>query len=100
MPIRRARPEDVPAIIALASLLAEFERLPPPDADALTCRALERFTETLPALVAWAARVPTLLLFGGPALGEKIESLSLAREAVLMPDSERRFLYVVKKDVR
>jgi hypothetical protein len=51
----------------------------------------------LPALARWAAGVKTLLLFGGPALGEKIESLSLAYEAVLMPDSEQRFLFVVKK---
>ena len=84
-----------------ARVLAErFERAPPPEADALTCRALERFNESLPALARWAADVRTLLLFGGPALGVKIESLSLAYEAVLMPASEQRFLYVVKKDVR
>ncbi|HEX6625086.1 MAG TPA: RsmG family class I SAM-dependent methyltransferase [Pyrinomonadaceae bacterium] len=83
-----------------ARVLAErFERLPPPEADALTCRALERFDESLPALARWAAGVRTLLLFGGPALGERIESLSLAHEALLMPDSKQRFLYVVKKDV-
>ncbi len=82
-----------------ARVLAErFERLPPPEADALTCRALERFNESLPALVRWAAGVRTLLLFGGPALGAKIESLSLAYEALLMPDSEQRFLYVISTE--
>ena len=81
-----------------ARVLAErFERLPPPEADALTCRALERFNESLPALARWAAGVKTLLLFGGPALGVKIESLSLAYEALLMPDSEQRFLYVIRE---
>jgi GNAT superfamily N-acetyltransferase len=35
MDIRPARPDDVPAIIALATLLAEFEKLPPPDAEAV-----------------------------------------------------------------
>jgi 16S rRNA (guanine527-N7)-methyltransferase len=84
-----------------ARVLAErFERLPPPAADALTCRALERFDESLPALARWAAGVRTLLLFGGPALGAKIESLSLPCRALLMPDSEQRFLYIVKNDVR
>lgn len=82
-----------------ARVLAErFERAPAPGADVLTCRALERFTEMLPALVRWAAGARTLLLFGGPALGAKIESLSLPRRAVLMPDSEQRYLYVVRKN--
>jgi GNAT superfamily N-acetyltransferase len=35
MDLRPARPDDVPAIIALATLLAEFEKLPPPDAEAV-----------------------------------------------------------------
>ena len=82
-----------------ARILAErFERLPPPAADALTCRALERFDESLPALARWAAGVRTLLLFGGPALGQRIESRALAHEAVLMPDSEQRFLYVISTE--
>ena len=84
-----------------ARVLAErFERVAPPGADVLTCRALERFTETLPALVRWAASVKTFLLFGGPALGAKVESLSLPYQALLMPDSEQRFLFVVRNEVR
>src|SRR5689334_25234851 len=35
-----------------------FEKVPPPHADALTCRALERFTEVLLALVEWSSNVP------------------------------------------
>jgi hypothetical protein len=68
----------------------------PPAADCLTCRAIERFTEILPALVRWAARVPTLLLFGGEGLGEKLELEGLRFEAVRVPESERRFLFVVR----
>lgn len=84
---------------ARARVLAErFERLPPPEADALTCRALERFNESLPALARWAAGVHTLLLFGGPALGARLASLSLAHEALLMPEAEQRFLYVVPRE--
>ncbi|HEX8501006.1 MAG TPA: RsmG family class I SAM-dependent methyltransferase [Pyrinomonadaceae bacterium] len=81
-----------------ARVLAErFERLGPPAADALTCRAIERFAEILPALVAWASPVPTLLLFGGEALGERLETEGLAFEAVRLPESERRFLFVVRR---
>lgn len=82
-----------------AQVIAErFEDTLSPEADVVTCRALERFTELLPAMVEWASGVRTFLLFGGPALREKIESLSLAHHAVLMPDSENRFLFVVKHD--
>jgi len=81
-----------------ARVVAErFERLEPPAADCLTCRALERFTEVLPHLLAWASRIRTLLLFGGESLRERIQILGLAFEAVHVPESERRFLFVVKQ---
>lgn len=81
-----------------AQVVAErFETLAPPQADALTCRALERFTQTLPALVAWAANVKTLLLFGGPAVREQLESLGARFEALHIPDSEQRYLFVVRR---
>jgi len=74
-----------------------FERAEPPAADALTCRAVERFTEILPALVAWAARVPLLLLFGGESLRGRLDDEGLAFEAVRLPGSERRFLFVARR---
>ncbi|HEX7316749.1 MAG TPA: RsmG family class I SAM-dependent methyltransferase [Pyrinomonadaceae bacterium] len=74
-----------------------FEKVEAPAADCLTCRAIERFTEILPALNAWAARVPTLLLFGGESLRERLELEGLSYEAVLVPESERRFLFVVRR---
>jgi 16S rRNA (guanine527-N7)-methyltransferase len=81
-----------------ARVVAErFEKLEPPEADCLTCRALERFTEVLPHLVAWAARVPVLLLFGGESLRQRLEAVGLPFEAVRVPESERRFLFVIKK---
>src|SRR5215207_2971723 len=49
----------------------------------------------LPALVKWAARVPTLLLFGGESLREALEREGLSFETVRVPESERRFLFVV-----
>ncbi|HEX7956071.1 MAG TPA: RsmG family class I SAM-dependent methyltransferase [Pyrinomonadaceae bacterium] len=83
---------------ASARVAAErFEKLEPPAADCLTCRAIERFTEILPALVAWASRVPTLLLFGGESLRESLALEGLTFEAVRLPESERRYLFVVRR---
>jgi 16S rRNA (guanine527-N7)-methyltransferase len=82
-----------------ARVVAErFEKVGPPRSDVLTCRALERFTEVLPALVEWAAGVRTLLLFGGESLRERLERLPVRFEQTLVPTSERRFLFVVTRD--
>jgi 16S rRNA (guanine527-N7)-methyltransferase len=84
-----------------ARVVAErFEKVTTPRADALTCRALERFTEVLPALVEWAASIPTLLLFGGETLRERLEKLHVGFEQKLIPKSERRFLFIVNKQYR
>lgn len=72
-----------------------FENLPPPHADALTCRALEHFVEQLPSMIAWAREVPQRLLFGGPGIRTALDSLSLTYEASLLPQSEQRFIFVV-----
>jgi 16S rRNA (guanine527-N7)-methyltransferase len=83
-----------------ARVVAErFEKVTQPRAAALTCRALERFTEVLPALVEWAAGVRTLLLFGGETLRERLEKLPVSFEQTLVPTSERRFLFVVRRGV-
>lgn len=84
-----------------ARVVAErFEKSVPPDADCLTCRAIERFTEILPALVTWAARVPTLLLFGGESLRERLEAEGITFKSVHVPESERRSLFVVHRGQR
>jgi 16S rRNA (guanine527-N7)-methyltransferase len=81
-----------------ARVVAErFEKVAPPAADALTCRALERFTDVLPALVEWSSGVPLLLLFGGESLRERLERLNVSFESTLVPTSERRFLFVVRR---
>ena len=74
-----------------------FERAAPPVADFLTCRALDRFTELFPKLVRWSAQVKTLLLFGGESLRGQIEAAGLAFDSRRVPDSERRFLFVVER---
>ena len=81
-----------------ARVVAErFERVEPPSADFLTCRALERFAETLPQILRWSSRVKTLLLFGGDSVRAEIERAGLPCESVLAPRSERRFLFVVRR---
>jgi 16S rRNA (guanine527-N7)-methyltransferase len=81
-----------------ARVVAErFEKSEPPAADCLTCRAVERFTEILPAMSEWASRVPTLLLFGGESLRERLELDGLTFETLHLPESERRFLFVVRR---
>ncbi|HVF42408.1 MAG TPA: RsmG family class I SAM-dependent methyltransferase [Pyrinomonadaceae bacterium] len=83
-----------------ARVVAErFEKVTPPRAAALTCRALERFTEVLPSLVGWASGVPVLLLFGGETLRERLERLPVNIEQTLIPTSERRFLFVVRRRI-
>jgi 16S rRNA (guanine527-N7)-methyltransferase len=73
-----------------------FEKLGAPAAGYLTCRAIERFTEILPSLVDWARGIPTLLLFGGEGLRERLELIGLSFETIQVPGSERRFLFVVR----
>jgi 16S rRNA (guanine527-N7)-methyltransferase len=75
---------------------ARFEDVDAPAAQALTCRALERFTEMLPRLVAWSPPRAHLLLFGGASLREEIERAGLSCEAVRIPLSERRFLFIAQ----
>ena len=78
---------------------ARFEETtPPPSANYVTCRALEKFIETLPRLVRWSPPSSTLLLFGGPTLDDKIASLRLTCSAIQMPDSEQRFLFIVGRE--
>jgi 16S rRNA (guanine527-N7)-methyltransferase len=68
-----------------------FEDVEPPPVSFITCRALDQFTNKISALIDWAPRGSTLLLFGGESLSEKID---LKFERFLIPQSERRFLYV------
>jgi 16S rRNA (guanine527-N7)-methyltransferase len=74
-----------------------FEQLPAPDADFITCRALDRFTEMFQRIVEWSPDTSTLLLFGGDSLREQIEKYDLVYETVLIPESERRFLFIIKR---
>lgn len=74
-----------------------FENTASPQAEILTCRALERFEDMLPHLLDWAPATATLILFGALRLSKRIESLGFASTSELIPRSKARFLYVVKK---
>src|SRR5688572_8169051 len=71
-----------------------FENIDPPEAGFVTSRALERFEQMLPQLLSWVP-AGTLLLFGGEVLGRKIKESGFAATKILIPRSQRRFLYVV-----
>lgn len=55
MEIRRATRADVPAVVDLIRLLAEFERLPPPDGEAGERLARDAFDHDPPRIELWVA---------------------------------------------
>ena len=75
-----------------------FEQVEPPPASFVTCRALDQFMKKLSALIDWAPAGSTLLLFGGEALREQLKIANLTFREFLIPQSEKRFLFVVKRD--
>lgn len=79
-------------------VLAErFENTLQPEADSITCRALDRFTEIFPRLYKWSSKANTLLLFGGEALRQQIEKISSDYQTLRIPESERRFLFILER---
>jgi 16S rRNA (guanine527-N7)-methyltransferase len=81
-----------------SEVLAErFEMTLAPEAEFITCRALERMTKMFAKLLDWSPPASTLLLFGGEALRAEIEKFALVYQTIHLPESERRFLFVIKK---
>src|SRR6185437_9923927 len=72
-----------------------FEDVPAPDVSFVTCRALDQFTQKLPALIKWSPRGSTLLLFGGEALAKQLRNF----EQFLIPQSEKRYLFLLRINV-
>jgi 16S rRNA (guanine527-N7)-methyltransferase len=73
----------------------QFEETEPGNAEHVTCRALDKFTEKLPRLIKWSGK-RKLLLFGGPNLRAALETNTKKFHERLMPLSEKRFLFVVQ----
>lgn len=68
----------------------------------VTCRAIERFAEILPQLVAWSPAPARLILFGGSAVENSLVQLERNRKLIvverfLLPDSRERFIFVAEK---
>ena len=79
-----------------ATVIAErFEKVTITDVQFVTCRALERFAETLPRLAKWSPPASTLLLFGGEKLRAAINNADLPFTEIQIPYSQRRFLFAV-----
>jgi 16S rRNA (guanine527-N7)-methyltransferase len=89
--LRYVTPPDRAQVIA-----ARFEEVEAPQADFVTCRALDRFSEILPALVDWAPRNSTLLLLAGESIRHQIQTILGSVTVELIPHSERRFLVVAR----
>ncbi len=72
----------------------QFSEVTRPHVSHVTCRALDKFTETLPRLLKWSGE-RELLLFGGPALEEALGKAGQKYQRRLMPLSERRYLFCI-----
>jgi 16S rRNA (guanine527-N7)-methyltransferase len=78
-------------------VVERFEKLPTPEANVITCRALDRFESLLPRLIQWAPSDCRLLLFAGASMLPAIKAAGLKFETVAVPTSERRQLIVVER---
>lgn len=89
-----ANPESAGVIVD------RFEKRPVPQADFITCRAMDRFQRLLPKLIDWAPPSGTLLLFAGRALLSQIEDLLPSVKVERIPGSDRRFLVIARNAAR
>jgi 16S rRNA (guanine527-N7)-methyltransferase len=74
----------------------QFEEIEKPNADFVTCRALDKFTQKLPKLLKWS-RGCSLLFFGGNSLRDELRKHNVRFREKLMPLSEQRFLFYADK---
>jgi 16S rRNA (guanine527-N7)-methyltransferase len=85
-------PDSYPRVITF-----RFEHAVTPPMHAITCRALDRFAEKLPLLYNWAGQGSALLLFAGPDVRDALDQIGVSYDTRLLPNSEQRYLFVVKK---
>lgn len=74
----------------------QFSETDPGDAQFITCRALDKFTERLQRLIKWSEG-RSLLLFGGEQIGQALKKNGIDAMPELMPLSERRYLFVAAR---
>ena len=81
-----------------ATVVAQrFEETASPEVEFVSCRALERFEQMLPALIEWAPPESKLLLFGGIGLRERLQESHVNFEEIRIPNSDSRILFVVRQ---
>ena len=81
-----------------AQIIAKtFEETTAPNVGYVTCRALDKFLNKISVVVEWAPAESVLLLFGGEALRQQLNSLRTHYTEFLIPFSEKRFIYGVTK---
>ena len=81
-----------------AQIIAKtFEETTAPNVGYVTCRALDKFLNKISVVVEWAPAESVLLLFGGEALRQQLDSLRTHYTEFLIPFSEKRFIYGVTK---
>ena len=73
-----------------------FEQVEPPEVSFVSCRALDQFMSKVSELINWAPAGSTLLLYGGESMRGKL--LQVRFEELLIPLSDKRFLFVVNAD--
>ena len=81
-------------------IVEQFQQTATPDADFVTCRALDRFQELLSTLIQWSPPTSTLLLFAGENLSNQIKALLPSAKVERIPHSERRFLIVAGRQAQ
>jgi 16S rRNA (guanine527-N7)-methyltransferase len=73
-------------------IAARFEETPAPRPGFVSCRALDRFRNLVPALMSWAGPQATFLFFCGDELRARFESMLLRPKIERIPHSHGRFL--------
>ncbi len=73
----------------------QYGEVLPGNAQFVSCRALDKFSENLPRILKWAGKRRTLL-FGGPSLRGLLQDYRIDFVQRLMPLSEQRYLFVSK----
>jgi 16S rRNA (guanine527-N7)-methyltransferase len=88
-------------ISSRATIIAKpFETIPTPDVGFVTSRALDQFILKLPKLISWSPQSATFLFFGGEGLRGVLRHESVSYSEFLIPHSDKRFLFIVKRDDR
>lgn len=62
----------------------------------VTARALDKFPKIVPKLVKWASG-RKMILFGGPSLEEALAANGIRNERTLIPMSEQRFVFEIRR---